>query len=114
MTLLKSRSLPAAVLAGALAILAAATGPTAAEQRRDDIYCGPGPGGAVSMVTSEPKPDACATAQNVAQAYSQAVSGDQPATVQVAGATWNCGVRQGDPNTYLECVSGSDAVRITS
>ncbi|BCM65193.1 MULTISPECIES: hypothetical protein [Streptomyces] len=74
-------------------------------------YCGPDK--ATGLAVWADRTESCATALEVASAYTKAATrtAEASATVRVGGTTWMCQERQGDPNPYRECVATSDSGR---
>ncbi|GGU73439.1 hypothetical protein GCM10010260_01450 [Streptomyces filipinensis] len=58
----------------------------------------------------------CATALQVAAAYTEVWRGTAGAPVQVraAGAVWKCRERQGDPDPYQQCADTRDDTRLVT
>ncbi|MBL1082341.1 hypothetical protein JK359_10150 [Streptomyces actinomycinicus] len=56
----------------------------------------------------------CATALQVAAAYTGGRPGtaDAPVPVRAAGSVWKCHEEQGDPNPYQRCVDTQDDTRL--
>ncbi|MFJ4523589.1 hypothetical protein ACIP4Y_21970 [Streptomyces sp. NPDC088810] len=112
------RSMAAALLGAAAlglwapALAVAGTGAAGSDTAQPSMsYCGADR--ATGLAVSADRTVSCATALQVAGAYTKAASGtgDAPATVRVGGAAWKCQERQGDPNPYQECVDASDSGR---
>ncbi|MFV0132089.1 hypothetical protein ACLGIH_02275 [Streptomyces sp. HMX87] len=72
-----------------------------------------GTDGASGLAVSADRTTSCATALQVAGAYTQKARGatGSKVTVQVGGTAWNCQERQGSPNPYQQCVSTADSGR---
>ncbi|WP_234342525.1 hypothetical protein [Streptomyces sp. NRRL B-3648] len=109
----------AAALLGAAALglwapapAVAGTGGGGADTAQPSVsYCGADQ--ATGLAVSAGPSVSCATALQVAGAYTRAASrtGDAPATLRVGGTAWKCQERPGDPNPYQECVDAGDSAR---
>ncbi|MGW2034966.1 hypothetical protein [Streptomyces spinosus] len=105
----------AAGLLGAAALCLGAPAPafagTGAAARSPVTFCGADKATGLA-VWAEPA-GSCATALEVASAYTKAAAGRSgaPATISVGGTAWTCQERQGDPNPYQECVTSDSGGR---
>ncbi|MYX96533.1 hypothetical protein GT045_17360 [Streptomyces sp. SID486] len=111
-----TRTRTAAGLLGALAFCLAVPTTTFADpgtdtdtNREPTAYCGTDKASGLAVWAAEK--GSCATALQVASAYTEVWQGSTGASVRAAGTTWKCRERQGDPNPYQECVSTSDSGR---
>ncbi|MFI9242039.1 hypothetical protein ACIGXF_05505 [Streptomyces sp. NPDC053086] len=115
-----TRTRTAAGLLGALALCLTVPAPAFADtgagadrapERKPVAYCGTDKATGLAVWAAEK--GSCATALEVAAAYTKVSNGSAAAPVEVraAGTAWKCRERQGDPNPYQECVSTSDSGR---
>ncbi|MEU0370854.1 hypothetical protein ABZ070_11430 [Streptomyces sp. NPDC006283] len=101
----------AAGLMGLAALGLSAPATTAAESVTVAPTTVCGTDSASGLTVSADRAETCATALQVAGAYTQVwhSTGGAATTVHAQGATWSCQELQGDPNPYQACVNTRDS-----